>query len=576
MESSDELYAAAASLGIDIQLFCSYSHEMTEEIILSCISIAAKLSTGRYPKMSDSESLAESFLTAFPSINPLSAHAILSSDSSLGKFLELSNGSRFCALQNSQVPDESIALLSIVSKYGEREDSKSGITDCSSSLSVPDSRNDQFKSASERKKPKYRHKLNADEPSNDLFPVVPGKLLSDSQHEFPNISVSCDSWLSKRADLSKPEEFSLSFNDKYQDIDPDVMKSSGAGMMKSIDKSSLHDFPLAKGPQISDKSKKTWVPPLDTDSSPRWRSDTTLKNDFSRQSLKLTGIRQGDTTGEVIDVEDTPAFGEDFFLTSSSSFSPTLLDVEKQYAARKPGMNKRPSSATNLPKFTNPTEFHAGSGAWVSNNDTRRILRDEIRPNCDIINGKSISMMKQQEFMEEDLIENYSQNSYQKYFQGKGSFDGTPLSNALHSTQPQGSPWTIEFLNRIREKSRMHKQSFSYELPSPYLGSSGNTSKVTKRKSPSILEFYKYEGGSTPQKIVQEKRMKRFSQAVNSLKTKKASASCPSSTPVDKRARRVCQCNPFQLIWIIFLCILFCIWSTADTIFLNKWKCWAK
>ncbi|KAJ8536766.1 hypothetical protein K7X08_035167 [Anisodus acutangulus] len=40
MESSDELYAAAASLGMDIQIFYSYSSEMTDEIILSCIELS--------------------------------------------------------------------------------------------------------------------------------------------------------------------------------------------------------------------------------------------------------------------------------------------------------------------------------------------------------------------------------------------------------------------------------------------------------------------------------------------------------------------------------------------------------
>lgn len=543
MESSDELYAAAASLGIDIQVFCSYSPEMTEEIILSCINVAAKLRMGPYPKMSDSESLAESFLTAFPSINPLLAHAILSSDFRLGSFLELSNESRMCALQKYQIPDESIALLSVASKYGEREDSKSGITDCSSSLSLPDSGNAQFKSASERKKPKYTHNLNADQPSNDLFPVDLGKLLPDFQHDLTKLSVSGDSWLSRRAEISKSEEFSLSFNDKSlfhgQDIDHAVMRSSCAGMLKYVDKSSLHDFPLAKGLQISDESEKTWVPPIDIDCSPRWRTATTKKNDLSRRSVKINGIRQVGSTGEVINLEDTPAFGEDFFIATSSSFSPTLVDIEKDYAARNSGMNKRPCSATNLPKFTNPSEFRAGSVAWVSKNDKRHILRDEIRPN-DIINRKNISMMKRKEFMEEDMKEKNSQNPY-KCFQEKGSFDSTPLSNALHSTQPKGSPWTIEFLNRVKEKSRMHKQSVSYDLPSPYLGSSWNTSKVTKRRSPSILEFYKYEGGGTPQKVVQEKRLKRLSQAVNLSKTKKASASCPSTTPVDKRSRLVCQ-----------------------------------
>ncbi|XP_042036481.1 protein SHORTAGE IN CHIASMATA 1-like isoform X2 [Salvia splendens] len=556
MESSDELYAAAASLGVDIQLFCSYSHEMTEEIILSCIKAAAKLRMSLYPKMPDSESLAESFLTAFPSINPLSAHAILSSDIRLGNLFELSNGSKMGALQKYHIPDESIALLSVASKYGEREDSKSGMTDCSSSLSLPDSGNARVKSSSERKKPKYTHNLNADQPLNDLFAVDLGKSLPDFELDLPKVSVSGDSWLSRRAEISKAEEFSLSYNDESlfhsQDIDLDVMRSYAAGMMESVDKSSLYDFPLPKGLQISDESENAWVPPIEIDCCPSWRSTTTINNDLSRRSVKLNGIRQGDSTGEVINLEDSAAFGKDFFIATTSSFSPTLLDNENEYSARNSGMNKRSSSAINLPKFTNPTELQSGSGAWLSKNNKRHILSDEIRPN-DIVNRNNTSM-KQKE-LEKDMMKRNSQNPY-KYFQEKGSFDSTPFSNALHSTQPQGSPWTIEFLNRVREKSRMHKQSVSYDLPSPYLRSSGNISKATKRRSPSILEFYKYEGGGTPQKIVQEKRLKRFSQAVNSLKTKKASASGPSSTPADKKARRTLSFSTYgsagqsKLIWM--------------------------
>ncbi|KAI3458156.1 hypothetical protein Pfo_014819 [Paulownia fortunei] len=540
MESSDELYAAAASLGIDIQLFCSYSCEMTEEIILSCINVAAELSRGLYPKMSDSESLAESFLTAFPSINPLSAHAILSSDAILGKFLELSNGGRICALQKYQVPDESVALLSAISRYGEREGSKSGLTDCSSSVSVPDSENDQFKSASERKKPKYTHKLyNAGETPNDLFHMESLKLLPDDQHNLPKLSVSCNSWLSGSAEISnKSEQFSLSFNDKLlshcPDIDADMIK-------KSLDKSSLHDFPLAKGLQISDEREKHWMPRVDIDCSPRWRSATTSKNNFSRQSIKVTGILQENFTGEVIDVEDTPAFRENFSVANSTNFSQFLLDDEKDYAARNSRMSKRPFCETNLSMFTNPTDSDSASGAWVSRNDKRQILREEIKPHFDTTSRNSISMTNQKGLVEEDMIEKVPKNSYKLSSQEKGtqSFGGTPLSNALHSTQLQGSPWTIEFLNRIREKSRLRKQSVSYDLSSPCFGSSGNTSKFTKRKSPSILEFYKYEGGNTPQKIVEQKRLKRSSQPLNSVKNKKASASCPPSwTPVDKRARR--------------------------------------
>ncbi|PIN17143.1 hypothetical protein CDL12_10201 [Handroanthus impetiginosus] len=533
MESSDELYAAAASLGIDIQLFFSYSSSMTEEIILSCISVAAKLSRSLYPKMSDSESLAESFLTAFPSINPLSAHAILSSDAILGKFLESSNGGRICSLQKYQVPDESIALLSAISRYGEREDSKSGMTDCSSSVSIPDSENVQLKSVSERKKSKYRHEpYDAGRAPNDLFCTESLELLPNDQLNLPKLSVSCNSWLSGDTEISnKSKQFSLSFNDKLlghsQKIDADMMK-------KSIDRSSLYNFPLADALQISDETEKPCMTQIDIDCSPRWRSGTATKNHFSRQSVKVTGAPQENFAGEVLDVEDTPAFRENFSAVNSSGFSPSLLDVEKDYAARNSRMGKRPFSATTLAMSTNPTDINSGSGGWVSRNNKRQILREEIRPHFDTINRAN-------ERVEEDILEQAPQNSNTLTFQKKGlqNFGRTPLSSALHSTHmQQGSPWTMEFLNRIREKSRLRKQSVSYDLSSPCFVSPGNTSKVTKRKSPSILELYKYRGGGTPQRTVEQKGLKRSSQPLNSVKNKKASASCPSSlTPVDKRAR---------------------------------------
>ncbi|PSS33081.1 Zinc finger CCCH domain-containing protein [Actinidia chinensis var. chinensis] len=129
MESSDDVYAVAASLSIDLQLFCSDSSELTDEIILSCIGCATKLTRHNYPKMPESETLAESFLTAFPSINPLSAHAILSSGGILVEFLQWSHQHRIRAIQKYHVPDQSVNLLSILCRYGEWEDSRSAMTD---------------------------------------------------------------------------------------------------------------------------------------------------------------------------------------------------------------------------------------------------------------------------------------------------------------------------------------------------------------------------------------------------------------------------------------------------------------
>ncbi|KAJ1702152.1 hypothetical protein LUZ63_001931 [Rhynchospora breviuscula] len=132
MDQSDTLYSAAANLDMNLQLLCSYNPESTDEIILSCITRFTGPTRGLYPGMPESETLAESFLTKFPSINPFSAHAILSTGGTLIDFLEWSNERRIQAVGKYLVPDESIALFSALCTYGETGESKSVMTDCSS------------------------------------------------------------------------------------------------------------------------------------------------------------------------------------------------------------------------------------------------------------------------------------------------------------------------------------------------------------------------------------------------------------------------------------------------------------
>ncbi|KAF3322389.1 hypothetical protein FCM35_KLT13530 [Carex littledalei] len=132
MGQSDILYSATANLDINLQLLCSYNPESTDEIILTCITKFTGPTRGLYPPMPESETLAEYFLTKFPSINPLSAHAILSTGGALIDFLEWSNERRIQAVGKYLVPDESIALFSALCRYGEMGESKSVMTDCSS------------------------------------------------------------------------------------------------------------------------------------------------------------------------------------------------------------------------------------------------------------------------------------------------------------------------------------------------------------------------------------------------------------------------------------------------------------
>lgn len=310
--------------------------------------------------------------------------------------------------------------------------------------------------------------------------------------------------------------------------------------VKTIDEPIECDIPSASGFEISDERENPWMSQFDLDSSIRWETVTAQKNNFGGQRVNATSIPHEKFTGEVIDVDDTLAFQKDLFATTSDSFS---LGIEKDYSARNTRMGKRPLTTTSLPMFPSP-DTDSASGDWLSTNDRRHGLRGDTEPHFYNINRHDLSGINQKGFIEQNMMGKAPQNSYIASSQENimRTFGGTPLSKALNSTHvQQGSPWTIEFLNRVREKSRLRSQSVSNEVPSPRPVSSGSTLKNTKRKSPSILEFYKYDRGSTPQKTFEQKRLKRPSRQENSLKNKKGSTVCPPSscTPVDKRARRV-------------------------------------
>ncbi|CAI9302430.1 unnamed protein product [Lactuca saligna] len=400
MESSAELYVAAASLGIDLQLFCSYSCDTTDEIIVNCISHAVKSTKGLYPKMPESETLAESFLSRFPSVNPLSAHAILSSVGSLIQFLEMPHQQRVCAVKKYLVPESSIILFTALCKYGEREDSKSGMTDCCSSVSSG----------------------------------------HDSGHCCPKI----DHESKKRKYIDMPMDYS--FNDVTWDT-----------------------------PKIN----------MDFDEM------------YFGEKQRSKGLQEG-YKGQVIDISDDDMAGEDFTFGHTISF-PTR-SAPDNYGTRK-------NDWWSLPSFPTAAEITLNS--------------------------------------QTDLKASSIVNSPMNFCKEKGECknDETPLSKAISSAQPQkGSPWTIDFLNRIKEKSRIRQQSLPLISSAPCFGHSGNSSKFRKRKSPSILDFYRYKSNSNSKSNMQnmEHKQKGTIQLSNSSKpVKSSSPSLPQTwTPIDKRAKR--------------------------------------
>lgn len=182
MDQSDTVYSAATNLDINLQLLCSYNPESTDEIILTCIAKFTGPTRGLYPPMPESETLVESFLTKFLSINPLSAHAILSTGGALIDFLEWSHEHRIQAVGKYLVPDESIALFSALCRYGEMGESKSVMTDCSSVDS--DINSSLFQSASKRKR--FANEI-LDVPMDGAFFSKPFEQFQGDYMELPHV-----------------------------------------------------------------------------------------------------------------------------------------------------------------------------------------------------------------------------------------------------------------------------------------------------------------------------------------------------------------------------------------------------
>lgn len=539
MESSDELYAAAASLGIDFQIFCSYSSEMTDEIILSCIKAANKRIRDLYPKMPESETLAESFLTAFPSINPLSAHSILSSGVMLVEFLEWSCNRRIRAVRKYKIPDESVPLLSLLSKYGEREDCKSAVTDSSSLESYPPvMQNCQPKSNSHKMKRKLDENCHSiDVHANGSFIELPNQF-SDGRSIFSGGAGSNDFWSSVNSeminDCGKP---SLSTGGKlfgYEDLDVNMP-------ILNSEMSSLYDCFIAESNLPSEEKKKTHSHGNVSYSGAKARLDVAEGNELNRHCYKNPRSQATDFVGEVIDIDDIIKFGEDTSNAGLVSFSPLKVEQGSRAGVSR-SSRKLVFGSSSSSDF--PAQVKSDSDPWFllgdhqsSSNKRKLDYFDSKLKNCKVYQEQPKGLLH--EGIEQNISSNPGNHPWLE--KEKVQHCRTPLWNAVHTNESlRESPWTIEFLNRIREKSRLREQSLPCGLSAIGVGSSRNIQKAAKRKSPSILEYYKYQGDGVGKRTSEQKRQKRPVQLSQSLKKEKASASIlPTWTPVDKRAKQV-------------------------------------
>ncbi|CAH2070249.1 unnamed protein product [Thlaspi arvense] len=546
MDSSDELYAAAGSLGISLQIFCSSSADLTDEIILRCIKSSVK-SSQVHAKMPESESLAESFLTKFPSVNPLTAQAILSSAGSLLEFMKLPQSSKVQMMQKYHVPEESVDLFSSLCRYGAREDSKSVMTDSSSSVSSgPDSDTHHISVHSGSKK--KRHISGKDEiDMDDLVNFAPSTEFADTKLK-PSVDFELDdSWSSRENEIfhfDPVTEFSdspfkpsgiIQPNDSWPSKDPERLnKKSGPGS-SSKEKFWEKDF------EVEDNLPgfESWNFPVNDNFMSQNRGD----------KFPVMGNRNlhdiADYKGEVINIEDNKFLDEDFPPSPGyNRYSPIVCDVDEDDLPRKSKFARKLSFSGPLqPNFTKAAEINLSSERLPTEKDSRKVSTSSssLRGYVDNFPAK-----RQRTLLEEVLTRRSAVSTTDEvpFREEISHFGGSPLSNAIHSpNQVQGSPWTIEFLNRVRERSRERQQQQSlptYLTPS-CLETRGNLKKSNniKRKSPSILEFFKYKGGNARNRTPEERKQKRSkNNSSASPQNERFYSPLKSWTPIDKRAKQ--------------------------------------
>lgn len=488
MEFSDALYAAAASLGMHFQLFCSYSPESTDEIVHSCIKNSARINKGIYPAMMESETLAESFLTRFISINSLSAHAILSSCGMLVEFLRCSLEERIQAVRKYHVPDESMALFSYLCRYGELGESKSGTTECSSVDSDLSSGKVQFHCKRQRRS------------TSDAL-----KSTMDDRLYF------------------RPES----------NPDNDVLESS-----KLPNRFRMADIFSVKG--MLQKAGNYKEPGIDEVLGDKWDLKTSDTHILDHNGVGGCKPVCEDLNGEVINWNFD--FLDDGFQSAESNVDAPRTET----MTRKSQLTSRYGygSANNV--FPLASEINCDD-TWATTKNHYQV------PEMKNI-GRQNKAASKEDLLPVNRYGNFETESYPYDLNILGSakkqklmtnFSGNLFANGNHLYRgKEGSTWTVDLLNRIREKSKMKPKPLPSNTYLDRPGSSKNREKCPVRRSPSTIDSYRYRGACRQKTTSRQKCHRNIGKPLGPSNEKNPSAvMVPTWTPTDKRARLVTFLN---------------------------------
>ncbi|KAL2608696.1 hypothetical protein R1flu_027269 [Riccia fluitans] len=115
-----DLHAEATWLEVQAQYFISNGEAITDKIIMKTIEATRETKLlNLYPAMTETPTIAEAFLTGFPTLNPLTAHAVLSSGCPLRKFFSMTLEQQYALVQNWNVPRRSCELFKAQCSYRE-------------------------------------------------------------------------------------------------------------------------------------------------------------------------------------------------------------------------------------------------------------------------------------------------------------------------------------------------------------------------------------------------------------------------------------------------------------------------
>lgn len=120
----NQLYISSAGFEMRVQGFISTNSMTTDSLVLRCIKKMWRKSKRAFDfPMPEDLTEGEICLTTFPSLNPLSSHAILCLNVPIATFLSWSPEEQNSALQGFDVKSESLTLLNAQALYGKLETS---------------------------------------------------------------------------------------------------------------------------------------------------------------------------------------------------------------------------------------------------------------------------------------------------------------------------------------------------------------------------------------------------------------------------------------------------------------------